>query len=134
MSRPGTMRGAGCICFVLWLCLPGILRGQQTQAPADQPRPAKEQPGALLQVTVAQLIDLVRSSTGKRDSDVAKELERLQLTERMSTPKLTVLSAELRGEKSKTALMALADASAFLSPAAADVVSQLLLIWANSGA
>lgn len=87
-------------------------------------QPAIEEPGALAPVTVAQLIELVHNSNGKRDSDVAKELERMQLTERLSTPKLAMLSAELPGAKSKTALMALADASVFLTPAAADVLSQ----------
>jgi VWFA-related protein len=86
--------------------------------------PVIEEPGAAVPVTAAQLIELVHNSKVKRDSGVAKELERLQLTERLSTPNLTMLNAELPGTKSKSALTALADASVFLVPAAADVLAR----------
>jgi len=85
---------------------------------------AREKPMALVPLTVAQLIELVHNSKGMRDSDLAKELGRLHLTGRLSTPKLTMLSAELPGTKSQIALMALADASVFLSPEPTDVLPQ----------
>ena len=77
---------------------------------------AVEEPAALRQATVAQLYDWVRELKGKRDGEAAKEIDRLQLTERLSSPKLTALSAELPGAKSKAALMAVGDASVFLKP------------------
>ena len=77
---------------------------------------AVEEPAALRQATVAQLYDWVRELKGKRDGEAAKEIDRLQLTERLSSRELTALSAELPGAKSKAALMAVGDASVFLKP------------------
>jgi hypothetical protein len=53
---------------------------------------------------------------GRPDAEAAKEIEHLKLTERLSSPKLATLSAQLPGPQSKTALMAVGDASAFLNP------------------
>jgi len=52
---------------------------------------------------------------------VAKQLGKLQLTERLSTPRLENLQASLPGEKSRQALLVLADTSAFLSLPAAEI-------------
>jgi hypothetical protein len=61
---------------------------------------------------------------GKSDAKVARQLSGLELTERMSSAKLKSLEQDVPGMKSRWALVALADASVFLSPAAADVLSQ----------
>lgn len=98
---------------------------KQTKTVIAQPPPVEE-PNALSPVTVAKLIELVHNSKGKRDSGVAKDLERLRLTERLSTPKLTMLSADLVGGKSKAALMAVADASVFLEPPAGEIPQKSL--------
>jgi hypothetical protein len=61
---------------------------------------------------------------GKSDAGIARQLSGLELTERMSSAKLKSLEQDVPGMKSRWALVALADASVFLSPAAADVLSQ----------
>ena len=48
----------------------------------------------------------------------------LELTERLSTAKLDRLAVDLPGQKSRQALMILADASAFLNPPAAETPNQ----------
>jgi hypothetical protein len=58
------------------------------------------------------------------DAEVAQQLSGLELTERMRSAKLKLLEQSVPGPKSRLALLALADASVFLSPAAADVLSQ----------
>ncbi len=68
------------------------------------------------QVTVAQLEQIVRGAKRERDGEAAKEIEHLQLTERLSSAKLALLSSELPGRNSKSALMAIGGVSVFLDP------------------
>ena len=75
-------------------------------------------------MTVAQLTEIVGKAKGIHDREAAKEIEHLQLTERLSSPKLAMLSAELQGKKSKTALMAVGDASVFLEPPTDEVLQK----------
>jgi VWFA-related protein len=79
-------------------------------------RPTFEEPGAARLMTVAQLTEIVERAKSRHDADAAKEIEHLQLTERLNSTKLTALSAELPGTKSKAALMGVGDASVFLNP------------------
>jgi hypothetical protein len=72
-------------------------------------------------VSVAELKKIVPLDEKKRDSTAAKELSRLRLTERLSNANLTLLGAGLPGVRSREALVALADASAFLDPPAAEI-------------
>ncbi|MGD0901814.1 MAG: hypothetical protein ABR924_02620 [Terracidiphilus sp.] len=72
-------------------------------------------------VTVAQLEQAVAAAHGKRDKEVAQRLGEMELAERLSTPRLERLKARLPGEKARLALLALADASAFLDLPAADI-------------
>ncbi len=65
-------------------------------------------------VTVEQLTALLAAANGKTDSELAQELGPLQLTERLSTDKLTAMEPKLPGEKSKHQLLILADSAAFL--------------------
>lgn len=71
--------------------------------------------------TVKELEVLTASAHRTPDAHLAKQLFALQLTERLTTARLTRLKAELPGEQSRTALLAIADASAFLNLPASDV-------------
>lgn len=74
-------------------------------------------------VPVAELEKTVNDDAKKRDAALAKELYELRLTERLSTAHLTALEAALPGAKSRAALVALGDASAFLALPAAEIPS-----------
>ncbi len=65
-------------------------------------------------VTVASLEQQISALRSKSDADAARSIDRLKLTERLTTERLHVLQAALPGEKSRMALLAIADASAFL--------------------
>lgn len=80
---------------------------------AQQPAP---EPGVPRQVTVTELKEAVASAKGKRDAEAAKEIEHLQLTERLSSTGVAALSNGLPGAKSRNALMAIGDSSVFLAP------------------
>lgn len=68
--------------------------------------------------------DKDKAGKGKSDAELARQLSGLELTERMRSSALRSLEHSAPGAKSRRALIALADASVFLSPAAADVLSQ----------
>lgn len=72
-------------------------------------------------VSVAQLEETLGASHAEGDGDLAQRLSTLELTERMSTSQLARLSMALPGEKSRLALMLLADRSAFLDPPAGEI-------------
>jgi hypothetical protein len=74
-------------------------------------------------VTVQQLEATLAASSGKGDKELARRLADLELTERLSTPRFDQLQRSLSGEKSRAALVALADASAFLSLPASEILS-----------
>jgi len=76
---------------------------------------------AARRVTVDELEQAVAAAQGKLDGQAARQLGDLELTERLSTVRMERLTAELPGEKSKQALRALADESAFLAPPAAEI-------------
>ncbi|MGB6191670.1 MAG: hypothetical protein WBF42_04315 [Terracidiphilus sp.] len=73
-------------------------------------------------VSAAQLEQTLAASHATSDADLAQQLSTLEPTERLSTPQLTSLSKALPGEKSRLALMMLADKSIFLDPPAADIL------------
>ncbi len=75
-------------------------------------------------VTVDGLEQTLAAAHTLQDAEVARQLADLELTERLSTAKLDRLKAELPGEKSRQALMILADASVFLDPPAAEIPGQ----------
>lgn len=92
---------------------------QEIRQVVQQPVTEKEpEPGL---VTVDQLTEILRQDKAKRDAELAKEIEGLQLTERLSSGNLAALSAGLAGSKSKAALMTVGDASVFLEPSAAEI-------------
>jgi hypothetical protein len=74
--------------------------------------------------TVEDVQRILAEDKSKPDAEVARQLSGLELTRRMSSAKLKSLQQSAPGTKSRRALLALADASVFLSPAAADLPSQ----------
>jgi hypothetical protein len=83
----------------------------------DQPRvPTKR-------ATVQELEQMLGAAGEENDGELAKRLSGLELTERLSSSQLSVWKDRLRGNKSKAALVALADESAFLDPPAAEILS-----------
>jgi len=80
---------------------------------ADQPAPSR--------VSVEQLEHLLSSGRARTDADQARQLFALELTERLSRARFQQLQAQLPGEKSRQALQALTDLSAFLAPPANEI-------------
>lgn len=72
-------------------------------------------------VTVGELEHTLSVAGTLPDAEAARQLSDLELTERLSSPKLGLLIAELPGKKSKAALMTVADASVFLEPPADEI-------------
>lgn len=72
-------------------------------------------------LSVEQLERALASAHGQEDSKVARQLSAVELTERLSSAKFKQLSVTLPGEKSREALLALADTSAFLRPPSAEI-------------
>ena len=83
----------------------------------DQPRvPARR-------VTVHELEEILDTANDEHDGELAKQMAGLELSERLNSSLLSLWKDRLRGKKSKAALIALADESAFLDPPAAEVLS-----------
>jgi hypothetical protein len=75
-------------------------------------------------VTVDRLKQTLAGAHSLPDAEVARQLSDLELTERLSRAKLKGLETDLPGEKSRLALMILADTSAFLDLPAAEILAQ----------
>ncbi len=82
------------------------------QAPASAPGSASGSPAGA--VTVVQLDQIVQSLHAMPDAIAARLLARLVLTERLSGDLLSSWESRLPGLKARHALLAVADASAFL--------------------
>ena len=76
-------------------------------------------PPGIEKVTVAQLEELVHSQT-----DLLRKLANLELTERVSTPRLDALLSVIHGERERQALTAVADLSFALAPPADEIVNR----------
>lgn len=72
-------------------------------------------------ITVEQLDHTLADAHRKHDKDLAKQLRGLELSERLSSPRLAKMQESLPGKDSRLALLALADASVFLPLPAADI-------------
>lgn len=72
-------------------------------------------------VTVVQLEQQVAAVHAKADPDAGRQLANLRLTERLSMAREADLEKMLPGEKSRQALRALADESAFRDPPPSDI-------------
>jgi hypothetical protein len=73
-------------------------------------------------VSVVKLEQSVAAANGRPDKEVAERLGELELTERLSRARMNRLKTELPGDLSRQALLALADASAFLDLPADDTL------------
>lgn len=73
-------------------------------------------------VTVAQLSQLLAAVHSQSDDKIAKDLERMTLTERVPTVQLAQWESTLPGRRSREALTALADLSMLLPPPAASIL------------
>ncbi|MGP8224954.1 MAG: hypothetical protein ACLQGT_02230, partial [Terracidiphilus sp.] len=82
---------------------------------------AKDAPVA--RVTVAQLEQALTTAHDRPDAEVAQQLSGMELTERLSTAKLTHLKAYLPGSKAQEALVILADSAAFLNPPVTEILA-----------
>lgn len=91
---------------------------------ASHPRVAPEANSASPSISVADLQRIVTAARHNSDAQLARQISRLELGERMSDAKLQTLKKRLPGPKSRSALVAIADASAFLPPPPADVLSR----------
>ncbi|HEY1903622.1 MAG TPA: VWA domain-containing protein [Terracidiphilus sp.] len=81
----------------------------------DQPYVAAER------VTVAQLEQALSNAHGRSDAETARQLSTMELTERMSSTRLSSWKARMPGTKSWSALAAVADASVFLGLPPAEI-------------
>ncbi len=79
---------------------------------ADQPTPA----------TIEQVEQQLRIDHGQSDRKVAADIARLKLTQRATSARLAQWQAEFPGKHTRSALLALADASAFLKLPKADIL------------
>jgi hypothetical protein len=75
----------------------------------------------LEKVAVDRLQQAFAAAPGKTDAELTQQLSTFELTERMSPTVLAQLSANAPGEKSRQALLLLADKAAFLDPPAAEI-------------
>jgi VWFA-related protein len=80
--------------------------------------------GAGEKITVEQLERLVNQLHVMTDKEASQRLAKCKLTERLSTIQLEQLQKSLPGERSRSALLVIADVSAFLDLPAADRVFQ----------
>jgi VWFA-related protein len=87
----------------------------------DQPSFYDQPPHSVERVTVEKFEQILGAAQGSSDSEMAAKLSGLELAERMSSTKLTEWKARMPGTKARTALVAVADASAFLNPPVAEV-------------
>lgn len=74
-------------------------------------------------ITVAQLSQLLENAHGERDSQLARRLSKLDLTERPASATLTLWSAEIGGKQAGVALAELADTSVFLAPPSSQMLN-----------
>ncbi len=80
-------------------------------------------PPAPAALTVAQLDQLLIRMRSESDVKAARELATVKLTERANAVWLAKWEANLKGDRTRQALMAVADASAFLNPPSAELPS-----------
>jgi VWFA-related protein len=87
----------------------------------DQPVYYDQSNPASRRITVEQLEQTLAAARGDSDAKVSRQLSALELTERISSTSLLSWTARLPGARARAALVALADASAFLDPPPAEV-------------
>ena len=78
-------------------------------------------PPVATNLTVDQLDQLLKQIRGQGDARVARQITGIKLTERASAARIAEWEADLAGDRSREALMVVADVSAFLAPPAAEM-------------
>jgi VWFA-related protein len=106
---------------------PGV-KVRTSAAYYDEPS-YRDQPSSAQRVTVAQLGQMLETSRVSGDKKLAEKLSSVDLTERMSSAKLRSWSDRLPGERSRAALVAVADRSAFLSLPPSEIPGTAQLDW-----
>lgn len=76
------------------------------------------------QVTVEQLKEKLASSGAETDEQLASQISEMQLTERLNSQLQVRMKAGLQGDKSRQALIALADESGFLDLPPAEIPAE----------
>jgi VWFA-related protein len=90
----------------------------------DEPVFYDQTPAGIERVTVEQLEQALKTARVTSDSDMARRLSSMEMTERLSSAGLARLDASLKGKKAaRQALVALADESVFLAPPASEIPS-----------
>jgi hypothetical protein len=97
------------------------LRRQGISATTQRMLPAAERALAGRQISGEQLEQMLAAVNREPDKELAKQLSKLELTERLSAARLTRCEANLPGPDARRALRALADRSLFLDPPASDI-------------
>jgi hypothetical protein len=82
---------------------------------------ARQQPPETRAVTVAQLEQFLAAHSGAWDKSLARQVAAMKLTERLSDAEGARLEKMLPGKRSRLALMAVADESAFLDPPPSEI-------------
>jgi VWFA-related protein len=89
----------------------------------DEPVFYDQTPAGIQRVTVEQLEHALSTIGSGSDSDAARQLSGMELTERLSTARLATMEPKLRGKNAREALVALADESVFLAPPVEEIHS-----------
>lgn len=87
----------------------------------DEPVFYDQQPTDLQRVSVQQLEDALRSGSKDSGKEIASQISHMELTERLSTERLTRLQSTLKDRKAREALVKLSDESAFLPPPSSEI-------------
>jgi hypothetical protein len=126
------------LCFQIYFCATASATGppeafspqapvvpfsNSVSNPANRPQAERQppKPVVLTRVTVEELEQYLIASRGVSDSKLAEQLPGLDLTERLSSRKAAMMTSELRGKKSRQALIAIADLSEFLDLPEAEI-------------
>jgi len=72
-------------------------------------------------IAVSQLQQTMAAAPGENDAELAQQLSSLELSQRLSPSLLAQFNASAPGEKSRQALLLLADKSVFLDPPATEI-------------
>jgi len=94
---------------------------QTRDAPRESRRSPRQPTNSSELVNVQQLEELINQLKVRPDKEAAQRLTRLKLSERLTAARLDQLQRSLPGERSRLALLAIANVSAFLAPPAIDI-------------
>ena len=88
------------------------------------PAAAQQFQSGAMPVTIAQFEQILESSKGARDADLARKLSGVTLTERAGSAQLSAWQKEFPGKRTREVLIALSDLSAFRTLPATDLPSE----------